>query len=58
MGNDQCGLIQLLDDIRHGEGLSGACDTEKRLELIALLKTSYEVFDGFRLVAGGLVFGM
>ncbi len=53
MSNDQCRFIQLLDDICHREGFSGAGDTEKCLALVAFLKTFDKIGDRLGLVAGG-----
>ena len=58
MRNDERRLIQLCDDVRHREGLTGAGYTEQSLELIAFLEASYQFFDCLRLIAGGLVWGM
>lgn len=40
MSNDQRRFIQLLDDICHRKGFSGAGDAQKCLALVAFLKTS------------------
>ena len=56
--NDQSRLIQLCDDVRHREGLTGTGHTEQSLELVAFLEASYQFFDRLRLVTGGLVWGM
>ena len=54
----QSWLIKLGDNIRHGEGLTGACDTQQSLELVAFLEAFDQFFDGLRLVAGWFVFGV
>ena len=56
VGDDQCWLVQLLDDVCHREGFTRACNTEKGLALVALLKAFDQVSDGLGLVAGGGVF--
>ena len=56
MRYDQSWLLELLDDISHGKGLAGACDTKQGLELPAFLKAFYQGFYGLGLVSGGLVF--
>ena len=56
MRYDQSGLVQCLYDIGHGEGLSGTCNPQQSLELIAFFKAFYKGFYGLGLVAGGLVF--
>ena len=56
MSNDKRWFIQLLDDVCHREGFSGAGDAEKRLALVAFLEAFDKVGDRLGLVAGGLVF--
>ena len=56
MSNDQRRFIQLLDDICHREGFSGAGDAQKGLTLVAFLEAFDKVGDRLGLVAGGLVF--
>ena len=41
------------DDMRHGEGLAAARDTEQHLRRIAALDAGHQLFDGARLVPGG-----
>ena len=36
MGNDQGGLLHLLDHIGHGESFAGSSDTQKRLMLFSM----------------------
>ena len=56
--NDESRLIQLCDDIRHREGLTGAGHTKQSLELVAFLEALHKLFDRLGLVAGWLVWGM
>ena len=58
VGNDERWLVQCLNDIRHGKGLTGARHTQQCLELIALPKPFYKLSNSLRLVAGGLILGM
>ena len=58
MRNDQCWLVQRLDHIRHGKGLTRTGDTQEGLELIALPETFYQFRDCLRLITGRLIFGM
>ena len=55
MSNNQRRFIQLLDDIRHRKGFSGAGDAQKGLALVAFFKTFDQVGDRLGLVAGGFV---
>ena len=55
MGNNQGRLIQLLNDICHGKCLAGSGDTNKSLELVALLKSPHQFFNRLGLVACGLI---
>lgn len=59
MGNDQCGPLQLLDNIGHGVGLARARDAQKCLEIpvrsLFRLQAGYELLDGLRLRACGRV---
>ncbi len=43
VGNDQCWLVQRLNDIGHGKGFTRTSDTKQRLELIALFKTLHQL---------------
>ena len=52
---DERGLADILDDVRHREGLARTGDAEKRLELLAVFETFGEFLDGFRLVARSTV---
>lgn len=56
MRDDQRRFIQLLDDICHREGFTGAGNAEKCLALVAFLKTFYQLLNGLGLVAGGFIF--
>ena len=58
VGDDQRGLIQLLNHIRHRKGLTRPRDSQKRLRLISLPEALHQLRDGRRLIAGGLIFGM
>ena len=58
MGNDQSRLIQRLDHICHGKGLTGTGDTQQGLELIPLSEAFHQFCDCLRLVSGWLIFGM
>ena len=58
MRNDESRLIQLCDDVRHREGLTGTGHTEQSLELVAFFEASYQFFDRLRLVSGGLIWGV
>jgi hypothetical protein len=51
VGNDQGGLLVLLDNIGHGIGLSGACDAYQGLKLLVSFQAGNELFDGQRLRA-------
>jgi len=54
----QRGDLELLNDIRHSEGLAGAGGAQQHLVLEALLDAFDQLADGFRLVAGGFIGGM
>ena len=54
--NDQRWFIQLLDDIGHRKGLTGAGDAKECLALVAFFKAPDQLLDGLGLVAGGFVF--
>ena len=58
MRNNQSGLIQLLDDIRHRKRLTRTGNAEKRLTLVAFPESLYQFGNRLRLVAGGFVFGV
>ena len=55
---DQSRLVQLLDHVGHGKGLTRARNTQQSLELIAFLESVNQLFDRLRLVAGGPVFAV
>ena len=57
VGQHQGGPLDGLDDLGHGEGLSGAGDAQEDLLLQPALDARRQGGDGLRLVAGGLVFG-
>ena len=54
----QSWFVKLCDDVRHGEGLTGTCDTQQSLELVAFFKAFDQFFDCLGLVTGWFVFGM
>ena len=58
MRYDQRWLVQLLDHIRHGKCLTGACHSQKRLRLISLPEALHKLCDRLRLVSGWLIWGM
>ena len=58
VGNDQRRPVQGLDDIGHGEGLTGAGDAQKGLKLVALPESVHQFPDGLGLVSRRFVFGM
>ena len=53
--NDQRGLVHVLDDVGHGEGLARAGHAEQRLVLRAGQNALGQLRNRLRLVAGGLV---
>ena len=57
VGEDEGGAAGELDDLGHGEGLSGAGDAEQDLVGIAVVDAADEGFDGGALVATGLIGG-
>jgi hypothetical protein len=50
--------LHLLDDVRDGEGLAGARDSQQRLVREPVLQPFDEARDGFGLVARGFVAGL
>ena len=54
----QSWLVKLSNDVRHGKRLTGACDTQQSLELVAFFKAFDQFFDCLGLVTCGLVFGV
>ena len=56
LGKHQGGSVNIGDDIRHRIGLTRAGNTQKHLLLLALSQTLGEPLNGFRLVAGWLIF--
>ena len=56
MSNNQRRFIQLLDDIRHRESLSGTSDAQKGLALVAFFETIDQLLNGLGLVAGRFIF--
>ncbi len=53
VGQDQGGLLDLFDDLRHGKGLAGAGHAQERLLIQSQLYAPGQGFDGLRLVPGG-----
>ncbi len=58
MGDHQGRLIQLLDHIGHGKGLTGPGNSKQGLTLIAFLKTSHQVCNSLRLISGRFILRM
>ena len=56
VGQHQRGLIHLLDDRSHGEGLAGTGDTQKHLLPQAVFNAKGQLRDGLGLIAGGTKF--
>ncbi len=52
---DQRGALQLVDDLRHGEGLARTGDAEQHLVALAVERRGNEFADRRRLVAGGFI---
>ena len=55
VSEDDCGAVDLLDQLRDGESFAGAGDAEEHLMAVAVVHTSDELGDGFGLVAARLV---
>ena len=55
MGKHQRGLLYILDDIGHSEGLAGARDAQQGHRINPLPKSRAELLYGFGLVSGGLI---
>ena len=53
----QGGSVHLLNDGGHGEGLAGAGNAQKGLLMQSPVDAVHQLFNGLRLIAGGLVFG-
>ena len=58
MGQHQGGALHLLNDLGHGIGLAGTGDAQQDLLIQPCLHARRQLFDGLRLVPGGLVLGM
>ena len=56
--HDERWTLEFRDDIRHGEGLSRARHSEKRLEIIARTDGGDEFLDGRSLIPSGGVWGV
>jgi hypothetical protein len=50
MAQDKDRVVELLDDVCHRKRLAGACDTDQRLESVALFDAGNQLGDGLRLV--------
>ena len=57
VGQHQRGALHLLDDLGHGVGLAAAGDAQQHLLAQAVLQSLRQLFNGLRLVAGGLIRG-
>ena len=53
----QGGPVHLLNDGGHGEGLTGAGNAQQGLLMQSPVDAVHQLFNGLRLIAGGLVFG-
>ena len=53
--DNQRRLLELLDDIRHRVGLSGACHAEQGLHLVAFPEAFHQFPDRLRLISGRLI---
>ena len=56
VSDHQRGLVELLDDVRHGKGLAGTRHAQERLGLVPLAEAGDQLPDRLRLVTGGLIF--
>ena len=52
------GLVKLGDNISHGKGLTGTCDTKQSLELIAFLESLNQCIDSLGLISCGFKGGV
>ena len=57
MSQHQCGAVGFGDDVRHGEGLAAAGNTQKHLFIQSGFQSGRQKLDGLRLIAGGTVVG-
>ena len=57
VGQHKGGLLDLLDDLGHGEGLAGAGDAQQGLLAQPVLDARGQGRDGLGLVPGGLIGG-
>ena len=55
VGKHQGGTVHLRNDVRHGEGLAGAGDSQQHLSLFPLVQTLHQLLNGFRLIPGRLI---
>ena len=55
VSEDDCGAVDLFDQLRDGESFAGAGDAEEDLMPVAVIHTADELGDGFGLVAARLV---
>ena len=56
VSKNKCGAVHLSDDVRHGEGLSGAGDSEQGLLLVAGFYALDQPADGGGLISGRGIF--
>ncbi len=56
VGQNQCGPVDLCDNVGHGECFSGTGYPQKGLLPVAVPETLHQLKDRFRLVAGRLIF--
>ena len=56
--DDQSRLLDVLNDVRHGEGFTGTCRTKESYFVLAFGKAFLDFFDCLRLVAGGFERGL
>ena len=57
VGDDKRRLLDLLDDIGDGKSFARSGNAKKRLFFQTFFNSFHKLFDGFRLVACGRVFG-
>ena len=55
MGQNQSGLVDLLDDVGHGKGFARTGNTHQGLFLVAIKQALGQSFNGLGLVTGGPV---
>ncbi len=57
VGNDQGRLFHPLNQVGHGKGFTAPGNAQKGLELLVLDDTFYQLFNCFRLITSGFIFG-